>query len=276
MSHAISRAARAIGLGAVTFGLIVGSLVLSQTSSSASARSTITLDHFLCYNATASGFKVPKGVRLADALQPTLFAPMIGKVSTHCNPAIKEVPTAAFKLTRPKAHLLCWTIAYPNFPQTNVSLTNQFGQGAMTALPPTKLCLPTWKSLTGPPKGGTKQPAGLDHFTCYPLTQIAGAYAFHAPSFVKVEDEFSYPKFVTVKIGIANLLCMPTDKVVNHVVYKTQSPSDKALMCFPEQLTPIRKIVFDLNQFGTGRVFSNDLKERLCLPTTVKVQKPAS
>jgi hypothetical protein len=271
MPHTISRAARAIGLGAASFGLIGASLALAQPSS-ASPRSTPTLDHFLCYSATGRGYHVPKGVQLLNALQPTPFFPTIGAVAAHCNPANKSVPVALFKALNPKAHLLCWAIQYPNFPNTNVQLTNQFGQGVMTAKPPIRLCLPTWKSLRGPPKEPTKQPPRLDHFTCYPLTMIPGAYAFKAPSFVKVEDEFSYPKYVQVRIGIADSLCVPTIKIVAGVAYKPQSPTDKSLMCFPEFTTPIRKLVYDLNQFGTGRVFPTQKIEHLCLPTTVVVK----
>ncbi|HUD69797.1 MAG TPA: hypothetical protein VMQ40_06135 [Acidimicrobiales bacterium] len=270
MVHTISRSARAIGLGAASFGLVVASLAMSQPSS-ASPKSTPTLDHFLCYKAVGKGFTVPKGVQLANQLQPTLFTPTFGAVAFHCNPANKSVPRGVFLARHPKAHLLCWAIAYPNFPQTAVSLTNQFGQGDMTASPPTRLCLPTWKSLTGPPKESTKEPAGLDHFTCYPLTVLPGAYAFHTPAFVKVEDQFSFPKYVAVKIGVANLLCVPTVKVVKGVVYKIQAATDKSLMCFPEFTTPIKPQVYDLNQFGTGRVFLTKAYERLCLPTVVKV-----
>lgn len=273
MSHAISRSARAIGLGAASLGLIAGSLALSQTSS-ASPRSTPTLDHFLCDSATGTGYHVPKGVQLFNQLQPALFTPSIGNVAIHCNPANKSVPAALFPAKNPKAHLLCWAIAYPKFLKTTVTLTNQFGQGAMTANPPTRLCLPTWKSLKAPPKEKTKQPPGLDHFTCYPLSVIPGAYAFRAPGIVKVEDEFSYPKYVQVKIGVANLLCVPTTKVVAGVAYKPQSAADKSLVCFPEFTTPIKRIVYDLNQFGTGRVFPTERVERLCLPTVVKVTTP--
>jgi hypothetical protein len=270
MLHSIARRTRAVGLGIASLGLIAGSLVVSQPSS-ASPRSTPTLDHFLCYTATATGFHVPKGVRLANQLQPALFYPAIGKVALHCNPANKSVPAALFRALHPKAHLLCWGIVDPNFSKATVSLTNQFGQGVMTGNPATRLCLPTWKSLTGPPKESVNQPPGLDHFTCYPLTMIPGAYAFHAPSVVKVEDEFSYPKYVQVKVGIANLLCVPTTKVVGGVTYKPQSPTDKSLMCFPEYTTPIKKLVYDLDQFGTGKVFPTQRNERLCLPTVIHV-----
>ncbi len=269
MSHTISRSARAIGLGVASLGLVAASLAVSQPSS-ASPKSVPTLDHFLCYSASGKGYSVPK-VQLLNLLQPKLFSPTIRSVAMHCNPANKSVPTGVFLARHPKAHLLCWAIAYPNFPQTTVSLTNQFGQGDMTASPPTRLCLPTWKSLTGPPKESTKEPAGLDHFTCYPLTVLPGAYAFHLPASVKVEDQFSFPKFVQVKVGVANLLCVPTVKVVKGKVYKIQAATDKSLMCFPEFTTPIKPQVYDLNQFGTGKVFLTKAHERLCLPTVVKV-----
>ena len=261
MTHAISRSARAIGLGVATLGLTA---VASSTK--------ITLDHFLCYNSTAKGFKVPAGVQLMNQLQPSKFRPKIGATAALCNPANKVVRVAgktnAYLATHPKSHLQCWAISYPFKPVSEV-LINQFGQGEMKVHAPISLCVPSWKSLTGPPTNKQVEPTNLDHFTCYPLTQIVGAYGFRVPAVVKVEDEFSFPKYTTVKVGTGNFLCVPTWKYVGTTVYKPQAANDKSLMCFPVSTPPIRKIVWTKNQFGRGTVYPTAKGEELCLPTVL-------
>jgi hypothetical protein len=258
---------------AATLGLSAGALVVSGSGPAVASSTKITLDHFLCYKATAKGFKVPSNVQLMNQLQPVKFRPKIGATSALCNPANKQVSAAAGGLTtylavHPKSHLQCWAITYPFKPVSQV-LINQFGQGAMTVHAPISLCLPSWKSLTGPPTTKLIAPTNLDHFTCYPLTPIVGAYGFRVPAVVKVEDEFSFPKYTTVKVGIGNFLCVPTWKFVGRTVYKPQGANDKSLMCFPVFTTPIRKIVWTKNQFGRGTVYPTAKGEELCLPTVL-------
>jgi len=267
---------------AATLGLTAGALVTSGSgpavasgSGPAVASSTkITLDHFLCYKATAKGFKVPKNLQLMNQLQPIKFRPKVGATSALCNPANKQVASAAggslttYLAVHPRSHLQCWAISYPYKPVSQV-LINQFGQGQMTVHAPTSLCLPSWKSLTGPPTTKLIEPTNLDHFTCYPLTPIVGAYGFKAPAIVKVEDEFSFPKYTTVKVGIGNFLCVPTWKFVGTTVYKPQGANDKSLMCFPVSPTPVKKIVWTKNQFGRGTVYPTAKGEELCLPTVL-------
>lgn len=51
------------------------------------------LSHQLCYLASGTGFKVPAGVTLKNALNPADFTPATGKVALHCNPVAKTLPT---------------------------------------------------------------------------------------------------------------------------------------------------------------------------------------
>jgi hypothetical protein len=257
--------------------LATGSLLVIGSTASSASRSVphgkpVSLDHFLCYGAKAPNFATPTNVMLKNALNPTPFSPTFLAVSAHCNPTIKRVTSTAgtktYKVTHPNAHLLCWAIVYAAKPQA-VILANQFGKATMLAGPPTKVCLPSWKAKKGVPNKKPVAPPNLDHFTCYPLAvTTASNYGFHAPGSLKVEDEFSFPKFVSVKVGVANLLCVPTTKYYGGTTYPPASAADKSLVCFPVTKTPFWKIAYDENQFGQAAVFPSAPPEDLCLPST--------
>ncbi len=233
------------------------------------------VDHFLCYSAksvpTAAGpsFKVPTGVRLVNQFAPNGIVPRIATVDLHCNPAQKTVSTHVSKITNPNAHLLCWKIVAPTQPARTVQVTNQFGTARLKTGAATQVCLPTWKSLTGPPNRPTPAPPRLSHFTCYTVSYIPGAGTFKVPASVQVKDQFAGAQ-VNVKVGNPVLLCLPTTKIL---------PTGKAfnavntiahLLCFTVSPTPIKNPVFDQNQFGTGKVQIQHTTF-LCLPSTKKV-----
>lgn len=276
MSTTLRRTARRLGVLAAAAGLAAGAFVIvSSGGTSGASSSAPTLDHFLCYPSKVAGFKgVPGNLQLLNVLQPTPFTPRVGVANVHCNPANKSIPGAIFVAKDPLAHLLCWSIAYKIANQT-VLLTNQFGKATMTTGSPGHLCLPSWKSNIAPPNMPTDAPPGLDHFTCYPLTAIASDYGFKVTG-VKAEDEFSAPKYTALKLGIADSVCVPTTKIVNGIAYPPQSANDLSLVCFPTSPTPIWKLVYDQNQFGTGPVAPTTKLEGFCAPSNVTVQKPVS
>jgi len=284
MNQVIGRRARIVGAGVAALGF-AASGVLATAAAPASAGTRVVahtavppLSHFLCYNVKAKGFKPIANVLLKNVIQPNPFAPKVGPVATHCNPATKQVQLVTgglktYKVVNPRAHLLCWDISYQYTPVT-VSLQNQFGKANMLTSPdPKSLCLPTWKKRTGPPKMAVNQPPGLDHFTCYGLTVLPGAYAFTLPGIVKVQDEFNSPKFTKVKLGVADTLCVPTTKVYKGKVFAPKTPIDLSLVCFPTSPTPFWKSFYDQNQFGIGKIFptrpttATTPFEELCLPT---------
>jgi hypothetical protein len=128
---------------------------------------------------------------------------------------------------------------------------------------PNLLCLPTWKSLTGPPGESPNQPPGLNHFTCYPVKPVSGSY--HPPG-VLLQDEFS-PKPVSAQVNpVPTELCLPTEKIINGVFYPIINPTEH-LLCYPVSPTPIIPEVFDENQFGTATV-SIHQTNTLCVPST--------
>jgi hypothetical protein len=273
MSKPFTRTVQRLGVVACALGFAAGAFVVSSSSTASAGSTPPPLDHFLCYQAKAAGFKVPPNLVLIDALQPNGFAPRVGNVAYHCNPANKEIPGAVFKSKNPLAHLLCWKIASTTSGAL-VELVNQFGKAVVKVDAPTGLCLPSWKSNIAPPNMPTSAPPGLDHFTCYALTILASSYGFH-PANVKAEDEFSAPTYEPIKLGVANRLCVPTTKVVAGVSYPPQTANDLSLVCFPSSQTPIWKLVFDQNQFGTGPVRPMTDLEEFCAPSTVSIQSPA-
>jgi hypothetical protein len=282
MSHLIGLKVRRIALTAAAAGLVLSGLVAASSGAqSGASTSGVTLDHFLCYKAlNQTGFTIPKNLLLSNLIDPTPFTPKVGAVALHCNPTEKTVSTAqgTIKTTtvkHPLAHLLCWSITADatSMIKQIVTITNQFGTAVKTVQFPSQLCLPSWKSLKGPPNKKPTAPTTLDHFTCYPLKTFTGSSRFRIPSLVKVRDEFSRV-FVRVAVGAAELLCAPTVKVANGITYKTQGTNDPYLTCFLVSKTPHVKIVYDENQFGQGEVFPTATKF-LCLPSTVSLQGPA-
>jgi len=273
MSHTLTRAGLRLGAVLTTVGLIAGGLLLSSQGAATGAAPVPSLDHFLCYQARVAAPPVPPNIQLQNQIQTTPFAPTFSSATVHCNPANKTVPRAKFPARNPLAHLLCWKINY-KFQPVLVEVANQFGKGVFHTGSPSKLCLPSWKDRTASP--GSVQgafPKGLDHLTCYPLTPVS--YGFRPPAPVKAEDEFSAPKYVTLKLGRANELCVPTIKIVGGVAYQPQGPNDLSLVCFPTSATPYWKQVFDSNQFGNQVVYPNNKLEKFCLPSTLSVQGPA-
>ena len=271
MTISLARATRALGLAVAIFGLVATGLLLTVSRPAGAGTSVPTLDHFLCYQARETGIKAPPNVLLKNEIQPNPFAPVFGAASAHCNPANKLLRSGRlFTAKNPLAHLSCFTIKFQAAPVA-VTLANQFGKAVMTTGSPTHFCLPSWKSNIAPPHMPTPAPPGLDHFTCYPLKAVASSYGFR-PAGPKAEDEFSAPKYTTLKLGTANQLCVPTTKIVAGAVFSPQGPNDLSLVCFPTQPTPIWKLVFDQNQFGEARVFPLVDNEEFCVPSTAVVQ----
>ena len=161
------------GAAAAAVAVVATAATLSYTAAAAAGppqRRVPKLSHQLCYSATAKGFKIPATVTLYDTLSPKGFKPKIIAAVLHCNPVIKTVTSAGittvYPITNAAAHLACFTIKEARQPTPNVSVVNQFGSGTLVPAQPTWLCLPSWKSLTGPQKKRLAQPPGLDHFVC--------------------------------------------------------------------------------------------------------------
>jgi hypothetical protein len=252
------------------------------------AATTTTLDHFTCYVATtaksATGsatFNPPSAAELFNQFAPKGLFSGIGAVAFHCNPVQKTVPSGVVtKITNPDAHLLCFTT--PNIPAAavvtqptyKVSVSNQFGTEVLDTKQPVLLCLPTWKSLQGPPGETQVEPPGLDHFLCYAATVDPNSPSLFAPPPVVLQDQFM-TKPVKATVLAANLLCLPTSKALSPLVGPTTIDNGVShLVCFALKVGAVRApTVFDQNQFGTGEVTIKQLTE-LCVPSTKEVVSP--
>ena len=233
------------------------------------------LDHFLCYTTVATsastGFKPVKGTRLVNQFTPNGIVPVIGKKAVlHCNPAFKYINgRLVSEPANPESHLLCLPLSkVPEQPTFTVHVTNQFGAGNLVATQPTRFCLPTWKSLTGPPVEPTPDPPNLYHFTCYPVTYAAGSTKFKPPGKVSVSDEFDPAGAapVPVTIGGPKLLCLPTTKILPSGQSYPADLQGLHLLCFTVSKTPVISPVYDLNQFGESAV-GIEATKYLCLPS---------
>lgn len=235
---------------------------------SGNASSAPTIDHQLCYYASAQGFQPPSSVQLLNQLSSTAgFPGIIGALQFNCNPVQKTLASGPiFPITNPNAHLACFGLNAPTQPTYAVTVTNQFGTAQLLTAQPNQLCLPTWKSLTGPPHQSPNQPPGLSHFVCYPVSPISGKYA---PPALSLQDEFA-PSPVAAQISPNPVqLCVPTQKTVNGVIYPIINPNLQ-LLCFPSSPTPIVPTVYDQNQFGNATV-SIKQTSTLCLPSTMQI-----
>jgi hypothetical protein len=157
-------------------------------------------------------------------------------------------------------------------PTPAVFVQNQFGAAVLATGQPNLLCLPSWKSLKGPPTQKAPQPPGISHFTCYPVSEIPGTGGYKVPPGIMLQDQFA-PKPVAVEVSpVPAELCLPTVKVVGKKVFRIVNPVPH-LLCFPVSQTPNITPVWDKNQFGTSKIAIGPTKW-LCLPSNKRIVSP--
>ncbi len=270
MSNVLPQSAWKVGIG-VLGGLCLAAGIAAATAASSSAGTQFKVDHQLCYTAVGR-FKPPvtAPVRLINQFSPNGFVPKINPtLALHCNPVIKTVVGGqTFGVTNPHAHLGCFPITESQQKPFKVLVTNQFGQALMTTGQPNLLCLPSWKSLTGPPGKKPTTPPGLNHFTCYPVSLISGAYK---PPALILRDEFG--KANAQVSPVPQELCLPTEKLVGNREFPIIDAKTH-LLCFTGLKHPIKPKVYDENQFGTAKVAIR-IAKWLCVPSTKQVVGPA-
>jgi hypothetical protein len=139
-------------------------------------------------------------------------------------------------------------------------VTNQFGTFVVTVLHPTRLFVPSSKSVSSPPPPlDPATAASLDHFECYKVGGAPGAGT------VTVQDEFGTGQ---VKLLNGQELCVPVDKDGGGI----PNPAPKLLCYTAKRLSGTlhgpRSPVFVNNQFGPATLpFVRDADE-LCVPSS--------
>jgi hypothetical protein len=285
----VGTGALAIAVSGAVIGTVGGAGAQNAAPAAVKNGTAATLDHFTCYLASAAksstgatSFTPPGAVELFNQFAPKGLYAAIGNIAFHCNPVQKTVlntkPPTVTLITNPNGHLLCWTTpqvattAATTQPSYRVLINNQFGTELFDTLQPVLLCLPTWKSLTGPPNQTQVQPPGLDHFLCYTVKEDPNSPSRFTPPPLELQDQFMAPKEVKATAVVPNLLCLPTAKNLSPLTGAVPTNfNDPHLMCFSLKVGAVRApTVFDQNQFGTGAVTIKKLEE-LCVPSTKEV-----
>jgi hypothetical protein len=224
------------------------------------------LSHFECYTASvassASFRSTAHQVNLKNGFD-TSFSAAPGAVRMQCNPAHQSTRSGVTPIKNPAAHLLCWAVkpkgaALPPL----VTVTNDFGTGALKPIAARSLCVPSWTSKTRKVPSATA-PSGLDTYVCYAVVHPAKTPAFHAPSKVVLADQFGT---ATRKIFAPNLACVATSKSHAGAWTRIINPTDLAVCFATTSAAKPARTVHDKNQFGTGAVKLTRSTE-VCLPS---------
>ena len=261
-------AAVLLAVGGIAAGTATAGTTGTPHHRAQTAQAAPPVDHQLCYNAYGSQFAIPSGIRLINQFSPNGFIPVITPtVTVHCNPVQKTASGVVYPITNPNAHLACYPISETTQPTPTVVVTNQFGSATLVPSQPNLLCVPSWKSLTGPPGKSPTTPPNLNHFTCYPVSVKSGAY--HPPT-VLLQDEFASAPVSASVNPVPSELCLPTEKILpSGQVFPIINPT-LHLLCFQVSQTPIIPQVWDENQFGTSPITISSTKW-LCAPSTKTV-----
>jgi hypothetical protein len=258
----------AVTVGAISAGTATAGTTTAPHHGARPAQTQPPVDHQLCYNAYGSQFQIPTGIRLINQFSPNGFVPVItSTVAVHCNPVQKTANGVVYPITNPNGHLACYPITASTQPTPTVVVTNQFGSAELVPSQPNLLCVPSWKSLSGPPGQSPPTPPNLSHFTCYPVKVVSGAYN---PPPVQLQDEFASAPYPATVSPTPSELCLPTEKILPSGQVFPIINSTLHLLCFPVSQTPIVPQVWDENQFGTSPITISSTKW-LCAPSTKTV-----
>ena len=189
--------------------------------------------------ASGTGFKVPPAVTLKNALNPACSPmPAIGKVALHCNPVAKTLPTGKiFPITNPAAHLaVLWPSPPRRSPRRPQPGRHQPVRHRRRDHQPARypLCLPSWRTLTGPPHRDARAAAGPRPLHLLPGEDQPGRLQ---PAPCAAGIEFT-SKPVSARVSaVPAELCMPTEKIVAGTTFPIIHPAG-SLLCFPVTATP--------------------------------------
>jgi hypothetical protein len=277
--HGLRRRRQQIPAMLAVASLALGGVAIATAPASGASTKVPPLDTMLCANMLGSGFHKPiDHVILENAIQPVPFAPSVTHRTFGCNPISFRYGAAHHQTTTwsqvPNDHPLCWGLSYA-WKAYNVDIKNAFGESVMSTGDPTSLCLPSWASTTGPVRPSSPAPEGLDYFTCYPLTAIAGDAGFTVPKVVAVQSQ-RHTKFVAVMAHSASRLCVPTTFIDDNQQTNPQSTNDRSMTCFGAKTTAkLAPKYWEQNAFGAG-ISRPEKTTSLCIPSTIVLEGPSS
>jgi hypothetical protein len=234
-------------------------LVLSGSDPSAArpkakarAGQAAALDHYTCYPAIGSKF-TEKVVKLSDQFETKdtrVLAP-----TGLCAPTDKNGEGIVDRT----AHLVCHNIrdvpGQPAFQPRTVAVTNQFTGGTRHILKVNSvasLCLPSLKSLDGPPPATAPLP-NISHYKCYVVVQQSPAFTARR---VSLQDQFQTSQPLAFS---PTRLCNPVSKNDEPII------TQEHLVCYP-----IRWRAFTRHQLGSLRL-EDQMRRTLCVPSTKEI-----
>ena len=211
---------------------------------------------FQCYEVDHAKFNLP-GVSLTDQFGARTASVTTGK--RLCNPT--DLNGGEPGALDDAEHLVGYSLVRtepPFTPVRGLQVTNALGTFTVDVLKPTRLFVPSAKSLTGPPPPLASVDQ-FDHFSCYRVrAQPASS------TVMTITDEFGTK---TEKILNMEQLCVPVDKNGSGI----PSPALQ-LTCFKTRYVGVSfrgpgGPVFVDNQFGAATLQVSH-GEELCLPSS--------
>jgi len=217
-------------------------------------------DHYLAYRATETP-DTPTfsslNVQLSDQFESATYT--VARPFLLFNPVDKNLEGIADMVT----HFVGYIIWGPHQTQTNVLVSNQFGEIQVDTIRPIFLMVPSSKNLdTEPPELGE---ITVDHYKCYVV-----AVTPDTPAFVPIQVQVSDPNFEedrTFDVKRPRLLCNPVDKNGEGII-----DVDTHQVCYDVrpaigQPPHVTRSVFTNNQFGAEQLDTQG-ERLLCVPST--------
>jgi hypothetical protein len=201
--------------GVIATGLVASALIAGGSVASA-ANPQKFLSHFLCWAGLFPAFDGPE-VELTDRFGTVLAD--VDPADLMCNPVRKTRGTKVTEIVSDRQHLKSYDIdADPIGVSYDMLVTNQFGRDkrVIISLDAGGLLVPTRKFPH-------RAPRGLDHFTCYGVTNN-----FDVNKRVKLKDQFA--KFRTMVIEEL-FHCFPARKVHGSKTFSVNHPN-ASLACY--------------------------------------------
>src|SRR5262249_30093539 len=230
----------------------------TTTTSTTSTTTTSTVPAFQCYEVDHAHFSL-SDLSLSNEFGTGVAA--LSKPRRLCNPA--SIDGDAPAAPSAPGHLVGYSlvqISPPPVPIRGVHVTNALGSFVVEVLRPTRLLVPSAKSLTAPPPPLSPSVL-LDHFECY---RVRGAGPKNSSS-TTMQDQF-----VTAGEKIMQLqqLCVPVGANGGSIT----NPAWK-LTCYRTKYTGASfrgpgTPVFVNNEFGAATIESSH-GEELCLPSSI-------
>jgi hypothetical protein len=223
----------------------------------------------MCYIAKGV-FKVTSSVTLHNQFTPSGFAATVQRQSEwHCNPVKTTLQTAGgpevFGVAHPAVHFACSSYT-GNWQPLLVQAANEYGSANLSLQGTGPYCIPSWKSLTGPPGKTPKAPSGMSHFACYGIKSVvSGSYATPV---ITMKDEFDKTA-IKEQIGLPSFICMPSAAHEGSAFYPINNSA--GLLCLGAVETRHPATVWDENEFGTAKMTISKTVQELCVPSTVQI-----